>query len=208
MTTRLRMAASPPMRRVASRPSSFGICTSMSTGARRRQRWSRAATEQRRRPRADGDARASRPPWRPPAGRAHAAGRIRRPRDVPAGRTRRVTTSVVLADDQALVRAGFRLILEAEDDLEVVGEASDGEQAIAVTRRLQPDVGDHMSFRSILPSPWRASTRGSSSGSTRQGGCEASCCTRTARRSSPGRRGERGPRVRRARQALRSDNGA
>jgi len=51
-----------------------------------------------------------------------------------------VTTSVVLADDQALVRAGFRLILEAEDDLEVVGEASDGEQAIAVTRRLQPDV--------------------------------------------------------------------
>ena len=51
-----------------------------------------------------------------------------------------MTIRVVLADDQALVRAGFRLILEAEDDLEVVGEASDGEQAIAVTSRLQPDV--------------------------------------------------------------------
>ena len=48
--------------------------------------------------------------------------------------------SVVLADDQAMVRAGFRLILEAEDDLEIAGEASEGEEAVAVTRRLQPDV--------------------------------------------------------------------
>jgi DNA-binding NarL/FixJ family response regulator len=39
-----------------------------------------------------------------------------------------------------MVRAGFRLILEAEDDLEVVGEATDGEQAIAITSRLQPDL--------------------------------------------------------------------
>ena len=46
-----------------------------------------------------------------------------------------MTIRVVLADDQAMVRAGFRLILEAEDDLDVVGEASDGEQAIEVTRR-------------------------------------------------------------------------
>jgi DNA-binding NarL/FixJ family response regulator len=51
-----------------------------------------------------------------------------------------MTISVVLADDQAMVRAGLRMILEAEDDLEVVGEASDGEQALAITRRLQPDV--------------------------------------------------------------------
>ena len=51
-----------------------------------------------------------------------------------------MTISVVLADDQAMVRAGLRMILEAEDDLNVMGEASDGEQAIAVTRRLQPDV--------------------------------------------------------------------
>jgi DNA-binding NarL/FixJ family response regulator len=51
-----------------------------------------------------------------------------------------MTIRVVLADDQAMVRAGFRLILEAEDDLEVAGEANDGEEALAVTRRLQPDV--------------------------------------------------------------------
>jgi DNA-binding NarL/FixJ family response regulator len=51
-----------------------------------------------------------------------------------------VTTSVVLADDQPLVRAGFRLILEAEEDFAVVGEAGDGEEALATTQRLQPDV--------------------------------------------------------------------
>ena len=45
-----------------------------------------------------------------------------------------MTISVVLADDQPLVRAGFRLILEAEDDLDVVGEAGDGEEAVAATR--------------------------------------------------------------------------
>ncbi|MCP9486461.1 MAG: response regulator transcription factor [Gaiellaceae bacterium MAG52_C11] len=51
-----------------------------------------------------------------------------------------MTISVVLADDQALVRAGFRLILEGEEDLAVVGEASDGEEAIFTAGRLQPDV--------------------------------------------------------------------
>jgi DNA-binding NarL/FixJ family response regulator len=51
-----------------------------------------------------------------------------------------VTTSVVLADDQPLVRAGFRLILEADEDFAVVGEAGDGEEALATTQRLQPDV--------------------------------------------------------------------
>ena len=51
-----------------------------------------------------------------------------------------MTIRVVLADDQAMVRAGFRMILEAEDDIAIVGEASDGEQAIDVTRRSQPDV--------------------------------------------------------------------
>jgi DNA-binding NarL/FixJ family response regulator len=51
-----------------------------------------------------------------------------------------VSISVVLADDHKLVRTGFRLILEAEDDIEVVGEAEDGEQAILALRRHQPDV--------------------------------------------------------------------
>lgn len=51
-----------------------------------------------------------------------------------------MTVRIVLADDQALVRRGLRLILEAEPDLEVVGEAEDGEQALAVVADLAPDV--------------------------------------------------------------------
>jgi DNA-binding NarL/FixJ family response regulator len=47
---------------------------------------------------------------------------------------------VVIADDQALVRAGFRMILGVQEDIEVVGEACDGEEAIAAFRRLRPDV--------------------------------------------------------------------
>jgi DNA-binding NarL/FixJ family response regulator len=47
---------------------------------------------------------------------------------------------ILIADDQALVRAGFKMILDAEDDLDVVGEASDGAQAVEQAKRLKPDV--------------------------------------------------------------------
>ncbi len=47
---------------------------------------------------------------------------------------------VFLADDQALVRSGFRMLIEAEDDLQVVGEAADGASAVEQVRRLDTDV--------------------------------------------------------------------
>ena len=47
---------------------------------------------------------------------------------------------VLLADDQALVRAGFRSLLASQDDIEVVGEANDGEEAVGLASELVPDV--------------------------------------------------------------------
>ena len=47
---------------------------------------------------------------------------------------------MLLVDDQALIRAGFRMILDAEPDIEVVGECANGEQAIDSAKRLKPNV--------------------------------------------------------------------
>ena len=51
-----------------------------------------------------------------------------------------MTIRVLVADDQALVRSGFRLILEAREDIEVVGEAENGAKAVELALRLDPDV--------------------------------------------------------------------
>ena len=47
---------------------------------------------------------------------------------------------VLLADDQDLVRAGFRALLDAQDDIEVVGEAGDGDEAVQLARHHRPDI--------------------------------------------------------------------
>jgi DNA-binding NarL/FixJ family response regulator len=51
-----------------------------------------------------------------------------------------LSTRILIVDDQALVRAGFRLVLESQKDFEVAGEAADGEEAVDAARRLRPDV--------------------------------------------------------------------
>ena len=51
-----------------------------------------------------------------------------------------MTVRVLVVDDQALVRAGFRMILEAHDDIDVVGEAADGSEAVELARTHSPDV--------------------------------------------------------------------
>jgi DNA-binding NarL/FixJ family response regulator len=51
-----------------------------------------------------------------------------------------VSVRILIADDQALVRAGFKMILDAEEGLDVVAEASDGDEAVALAGRFEPDV--------------------------------------------------------------------
>jgi DNA-binding NarL/FixJ family response regulator len=100
---------------------------------------------------ADGSHSAPSVGWTRPGG--HARARVHLRRRARRGSARRggvpapsadpggdVTLGVLIADDQALMRAGFRMILEAEPDLEVVGEAADGREAMAEAGRLRPDV--------------------------------------------------------------------
>ena len=51
-----------------------------------------------------------------------------------------MTISVIVADDQDLIRTGLRMILDAQPDIEVIGEVADGREAVALARELRPDV--------------------------------------------------------------------
>ncbi len=108
-------------------------------GARRRARRVRGQRRGRR-PRADRHARAGRAVRRRADGLAPRRRRLRGPRPAAAGGTRAVSIRVLICDDQALVRAGFRAILGGKPEIEVVGEAENGAEAVALAERRRPDV--------------------------------------------------------------------
>ena len=95
------------------------------------------------RSRADRHARADHPARRQPGSRSPRRRRLSGPRPAAADRGERdpaVTIRVLIADDQELVRTGFRVIVNAEPDLQVVGEARDGNEVIQAARTLRPQV--------------------------------------------------------------------
>ena len=77
---------------------------------------------------------------RPPAAAERGRGGAHRGRRPERAGDHPMSVRILIADDQALVRAGFKMILDAEDDIEVVGEAHDGLQAVDMAKRLKPDV--------------------------------------------------------------------
>src|SRR5437764_11370873 len=72
--------------------------------------------------------------------RRRAAARWRVPRPGPSPDQERMMIRVLLADDQALVRAGFRALLDAQEGIEVIEEANDGREAVQLAKKLRPDV--------------------------------------------------------------------
>src|SRR5262249_2803097 len=102
-------------------------------GRRRRRR----RRDDRRRPRPRRDARTGRALRRRDGGRNASRRRLRRACADAAGG---VVIKILLVDDQALVRSGFRMILESKDDLEVIGEAADGREAVELEQVTSPDV--------------------------------------------------------------------
>src|SRR5581483_2153635 len=105
----------------------------------RRRRSARQRATERWRPWSGRHARARAALRRHAVDRAPAGGRVRSARPTPAGCCLHVIR-VLLVDDEALVREGLRLILETQSDIEIVGEAGDGNDALRQARELAPDV--------------------------------------------------------------------
>src|SRR6185503_18508242 len=97
------------------------------------------ATGRARRARAARHARAHDALRRHPGSRAGPGWRVRRP-SPPSPRPGRRMIRILIVDDEALVRGGLRMILEAQPDLEVIGEAADGHDALEQVRTLSPDI--------------------------------------------------------------------